>query len=695
MNGKIGRSHLSRRAVVYLRQSTLKQVHEHGESTARQYALRERAVELGWTAEQVDVVDEDLGQSGSSAEQRSGFQWVAEAVAHGRVGAVFALEVSRLSRSSADWHKLLDVCALADTVICDEHAVFAPGDHNDRLVLGMKGTMSEAELYWMKLRLHGGRLNKARRGEVRFHAPAGYEWEPTTRRFVLAPDEQVRAAIQLIFEQFRLRGAASAVVRFLREQRIPLPCRLRGNGPVHWKPACLALVLHVLHNPIYAGAYTYGRTQERAGLVGGQVRRRVKKDLPMTDWAVCKRDQHPGYISWEAFMTNQETIQNNRTDTSGERGPVRQGSALLQGLALCGRCGHRMATSYPQHRHVQYHCCAAAFTGRRCFSVSATEIDKAIEKLFLDAMQPDEIDLSLAVTLQAEQQAGELDKQWRLRLEQAQYGARLAQRRYMAVDPDNRVVARTLERDWEEQLRAVEQIEREFEDAKRQKKVALSSDDRRQILALARDLPAVWHSAATTQEERKNLLRMAICDVALYPIDIPSRQTRLVVQWQGGAVTEVTVPRHHPTTARTTPQAAVALISRRFHEGVRDQAIADELNALGVKTGMLKSWAVNAVRAVRHADGLNHTYKSRRPLDQRNDGLLSVHGVAAQLGVAPGMVRAWRAQGLIAPVEGCGTGKDQWFNLTPELERDLRARKDRSVSARAQRQPNSVVTNEV
>ena len=531
MNSKIGSSQLARRAVVYLRQSTLKQVHEHGESTARQYALQERAAELGWTPAQVDVIDEDLGQSGSSTAHRSGFQRVAEDVAHGRVGAVFALEVSRLSRSSADWHRLLDVCALADTVICDEHAVFAPGDHNDRLILGMKGTMSEAELYWMKLRLHGGRLHKARRGDLHFHAPAGYDWDGDTHRFVLTADGRVRAAIAMIFEQFSLLGSAAAVVRHCTGRSLQLPSRLRGGGPVYWQAASLTLVLHVLHNPIYAGAYVYGRQQERTGLVNGEVRRRVKKNVPQADWPVCLRDHHPGYIGWEDFMANQEKIQDNRTSTVAPgQGAPRAGRALLQGIALCGRCGHRMNATYPNSgKRGGYQCGAASFVGGDCFSVAATEIDKAIERMFLDAMQPEEIELSLAVTLEAERQAGELDKQWRLRLEQARYGARLAERRYMAVDPDNRTVARTLERDWEEKLRDVEEIEHDYQQARRQDKVVLSAEDRKQILALARDLPAVWRSPTTTDADRKTLLRMAISEVVLQAIDVPLRQTLLAV----------------------------------------------------------------------------------------------------------------------------------------------------------------------
>jgi DNA invertase Pin-like site-specific DNA recombinase len=303
-SSKIQHTHLERRAVVYLRQSTLKQVHEHRESTARQYALQQRATELGWSPDRVDVIDEDLGRSGSSVQGRTGFQRVAEEVAHGRVGAIFALEVSRLSRSSADWHRLLDLCGLADVIIADEQAVYTPRDYNDRLLLGLKGTMSEAEQYWMRLRLQGGKLSKARRGELFFSPPTGYEWDEATRRFRLDSDEQVQQAIRLIFERFRFDGSAGAVARYFVGHELKRPVRDPTMRRVRWARPTRELILKVLSSPMYAGAYVYGRREVRISLVDGQLRQRRTRLLSQELWKACLRDHHPAYIPWEQFMAN-------------------------------------------------------------------------------------------------------------------------------------------------------------------------------------------------------------------------------------------------------------------------------------------------------------------------------------------------------------------------------------------------------
>ena len=305
MSDKIERNHLDRQAAVYLRQSTIKQVHEHRESTARQYALQERAKELGWSAERVDVIDEDLGQSGASTQRRSGFQRLAEDIAHGRVGAIFALEVSRLARSSADWHRLFELCGLADVVIADEQAVYTPRDFNDRLLLGLKGTMSEAELYWMRLRLQGGKLNKARRGELFFVPPAGYEWNAATRRFRLDPDEQVQRAVRLVFERFRLDASAYGVTRSFAQHGLEMPSRSINTRALRWVPARQTLIISMLHNPIYAGAYVFGRHESRLGFVDGQLRTRTRT-LSQEAWRTCIRNHHPAYISWDEFMANQK-----------------------------------------------------------------------------------------------------------------------------------------------------------------------------------------------------------------------------------------------------------------------------------------------------------------------------------------------------------------------------------------------------
>ncbi|PTL78642.1 recombinase family protein, partial [Vitiosangium sp. GDMCC 1.1324] len=486
MNDKVRATHLERRAVVYLRQSTLRQVHEHRESTARQYALRQRALELGWPPERIDIIDEDMGQSGSSADRRAGFQRMAEDVAHGRVGVIFSLEVSRLARSSADWHRLLDLCGLADVLLADEQAVYTPRDYNDRLLLGLKGTMSEAELYWMRLRLQGGRLSKARRGALHLTPPVGYEWEEATSRFRFDPDEGVQRAVRLVFERFRLEGSAYAVLRYFMKNGLSLPMREPGTHQLRQVPPRYTLLLSMLHNPTYAGAYVFGRNERHMALVDGQVRRQRSTRLPREAWKVCLKNHHPAYISWEEYMANQKKLATNHPSYQqpDQRGAAREGSALLQGLVLCGRCGHRMQTSYREPARPYYEC--RRFTDKGiCWTVSAKGVDEAVARLFLETVQPPEIELGLAITREVERQAQEVERQWRLRLERARYEAQLAERRYKAVDPDNRVVARTLEREWNEKLGEMEALEREHQQVLRHEKVELTSQDRARLLELA------------------------------------------------------------------------------------------------------------------------------------------------------------------------------------------------------------------
>lgn len=674
MNDKIQSTHLERCATVYLRQSTLKQVHEHRESTARQYALQKRALELGWPRERIHVVDEDLGQSGSSAEWRTGFQRLAEDVAHGRVGGIFALEVSRLARCSADWHRLLDLCGLADVVIVDEQAVFTPRDYNDRLLLGLKGTMSEAEQYWMRLRLQGGKMNKARRGELFFVPPTGYEWDDTTGRFRFDPDEQVQRALRLVFERFRLDGSAYAVMRYFAQHRLQLPTRAPATRELRWVPPRHSLLLCILHNPTFAGAYVFGRREERMALVDGKLRRRRVTRLPQQAWKSLLHDHHPAYISWDEYMANQEKLHDNRTNLKSpdQRGAAREGHALLQGIALCGRCGQRMTVRYQgSHRRTQYECRnISKHLGEptTCWTVSGESIDDAVAKLFVDTFRPSEIELGLAVVREIERQATEVDQQWKLRLDRARYEARLAERRYKAVDPDNRVVARTLEREWNDKLREVDDVEREQLQLRRSQKLDLTAEDRARIVALARDLRRVWSAPSTSDAERKNLLRMLVREVTLSPIDVPARTTRVQVLWHTGAVTDFTIPRPSRLSACATSSDAVALIRTLVAQNQSDTDIARALNGAKLRTGKNMRWDESAVRWVRGRHRLHrpHALPQNVPTpNRRSDGLYSVRGVAARFNVTPHIVRYWISKGWLVPSEG-GLGSSFWFDLDHE-----------------------------
>lgn len=682
---KISKSHWERRAVVYLRQSTMKQVYEHRESTARQYDLRERAVALGWNAAQVDVIDDDLGRSGRTAGARDGFQRLAEDVAHGRVGAILSLEVSRLARSSADWHQLLDLCGLADVVIVDEQAVYSPRDYNDRLLLGLKGTMSEAELYWMRLRLHGGQISKARRGEYAFLPPAGYEWDTQTSRFRLDPDEHVQRAVRLVFERFRLDGSAYGVARYFIRHGLELPARSAVGRVLLWGPPRQTLIVSMLHNPIYAGAYAWGRVERRLALVDGQKRQRYRK-LAQEEWKVCLRDHHPGYISWDEFMANKDKLRQNRTKPeTDQRGAAREGSALLQGLVLCGRCGRHLHVEYTgSSRRAIYQCRSLPNEGQ-CYVVPAKAVDEAVARLFLETVKPPEIELGLSVVHEAERQASDIDRQWKLRLERAQYEARLSERRYKAVDPDNRVVARTLEREWNDKLEVVEQIEQERDEVRRREKIELTDADRARILELSKNLSVVWNAPTTTHAERKNLLRMLVRAVTVSRVDVPRTMTRVQVLWQTGAVSDFTVERKTMFTARDAPPQAIAFIEKSF-EHKNDQRIAADLNRRKWRTGVGLPWTPQSVHRVR----LQHQW-FRRPRKRSEAiapdaaGLYSAHAIAARLGIKLSTVLYWARSGVITAVERGARGRPHRFLLDDiTLERLSTAKQEmdqRRVSA--------------
>lgn len=603
MTDKVTRQHLDRRAAVYVRQSTLRQVRENRESTSRQYGLKERAVALGWPVERIDVIDEDLGHSATTTQGRGGFQRLAEDVAHGRLGAIFTLEASRLARCSADWHRLLDLCALADVLIVDERKVFSPKDSDDRFVLGLQGTMSEAEQLWRRLRLQGAKLNKAKRGELFIRPPIGYEWDKRARSYRLHPDQRVQQMVNCVFDRFRLDGSANGVVRYLIGQGLRMPRRDHMTGEMTWVLPNFQQVIGILHNPVYAGAYVFGRTQQRTALVDGQVRLRTVKHLAEEEWEVCLKDHHPAYIDWDSYVANQQKLTSNqpRFLNSDIRGAPREGHALLQGLVLCGKCGNRMYTLYRgNHRRAQYRCRDNWRREGECVSwgVASRAVDEAVVKLFLETIQPPELDLSLAVVNEVERQSTQVERQWALRRDQAHYEARLAEKRYKSVDPENRAVAGTLEAEWNEKLKQLELVEQEYADLRRREKLAVSDDDRRAILALTRDLPRVWSANSTTYSDRKTLLRTVIQEIGLRPIEVPSRSVRVQILWKTGVVTELVVARPDGANAQKTSPEVLSILKRLLDEGRSGMEIAQELNSRGHKTARGLPWDRPRVNAV-------------------------------------------------------------------------------------------------
>jgi DNA invertase Pin-like site-specific DNA recombinase len=691
MGSKVRAEHLERRAYVYIRQSTARQVFENPESTARQYALAKRAAELGWVPGAIEVIDEDLGRSGSSRAGRGGFDRLSEAVAQGEAGAIFALEVSRLARSSRDWQQLLTLCGVAQVLVVDEQAIYDPEEGNDRLLLDLKGTMSEAELHWLRLRLAGARHHKARRGALRLTAPAGYVW--SGERFEKDPDEAVRGAIQMIFDRFAIEPTAWAVVRWARQSGFRIPARSpteAGLGEPRWKPLGLSRLSSLLNNPTYAGSYVYGRQRFRKMLVNGTIRTR-RVTLEPDEWAVRLDGAHEGYIDWETFMANRKKLAANVGSwMRGGAGAPREGRALLAGLLVCGRCGHRMSPLYggDGRGRFRYGCKGDRDQGQvMCWSVGGDSMDAAVEALFLQTMVPSELELCLAVDREVESQSAALAEQWRLRVEKAEYEARRAERRYLAVDPENRVVARTLERDWELRLRELEEVKTSLERARREQGLELNEDDRRRIRELARDLGAVWRASTTTPADRQAMLRLVIEAIALEPIEVPRRQTLVRVQWKTGVVSELRVARPSRHEWHRTSAPALRRIRELAAAGARDDEIAGQLNEQGLPTGAGKRWdagAVRWVRARRRIRRLAPDRPRRHPLpDQHEDGRYSIGGTMRRFQVSDAVVRRWIARGLVPAAREnyqSHTGI-YWLRIDDEvatrLEQELRRTRDR------------------
>lgn len=543
---KILTEHRSRRAFVYARQSTPAQVINHRSSTERQLGLAQRASELGWSDAQIEVVDEDLGQSGRYTEGRAGFQRLAAEMTMGRVGAVLSLDASRLARSSADWHRLLEIAALTRTLLIDEQSIYDPRDPNDRLVLGMKGTMADFELVWLRQRMDGGRWHLARQGAFRMRPPAGYVYDDDDATSLsFDPDEEIRRAIELLFERYRVAGTSRDVVEYFVSRGLRFPSRY--GKAVKWVRLNSSRVHAVLTNPLYAGAYVYGRSRGDMILDEGHRRRRVTS-TPIAEWKVNIPNAHPAYISWEEFMTNQKRISDNAARRRGASNPgaVREGRALLQGLLLCGHCGARISVRYAGQngRLVNYGCVNLKFEAlskTECLHVSARQLEAPITDIVMKALSHERLLDATKIIDTIEEQDRALDKQWLLRIERARYEAQRAERQYDACDPENRVVGRTLEKRWNDKLAAVEDLEREHEAFKSTKRAEISDLDRQRILQLAADIPKLWRASTTTDRDRKMLLRSLIKDATVRKIDVPKASLRVQLLWHTGAVTDLEI----------------------------------------------------------------------------------------------------------------------------------------------------------
>lgn len=603
---KIRPDHLRRQAVVYVRQSSAQQVRGNRESTVRQYALADRAKALGWPADAVQTIDDDQGRSGTHSDHRNGFKAMLAEIGAGQVGVVLALEASRLARSSVDWHRLVEICVITKTLLADESAVYDPREPNDRLLLGLKGTLSEAELMTIRCRMHDGRWAKARRGELTGSLPVGYI-RTETGAVVLHPDQQVQARLRYVFTLFTELRVARRVVARLRRERLKLPALVwggPGHGDIQWKVARFAAVLRLLRSPVYAGAYVYGKREHdpyNRSPTTGKTRYKMR---PVIEWPVCIRDVYPAYLTWDQFVQNQQTLRDNWF-RAGTKGAPRKGTALLQGIARCGRCGARMILNHyaAKEKRPPSYGCRGEFSngGATCQAMSSAPVDMAVTELFLAAVTPAQVEVALRALDAYEAEQAEARRQRQLQVEQAEYEAELARRRYEVADPANRLVAAELEARWEKALRERERLARQAEERDRQAAIPLGRAERRKVRELAADLGAVWRAATTEAADRKELLRFLIHRVYLDGVT-EAGQIRIEVEWHTGARTRVTVPRLPVGGAARTPTAAVERI-RELVPTHEYAAIVDILNAEGFRTATGRKFNHDSVSYVARTHG--------------------------------------------------------------------------------------------
>jgi DNA invertase Pin-like site-specific DNA recombinase/uncharacterized protein YndB with AHSA1/START domain len=666
-SSKVKLAHTRRAAFVYIRQSSPQQVENNRESTARQYALVEMACELGWSREQVTLVDEDLGLSGSGSVKRSGFARMTAEVALGHVGIVLGLEVSRLARNNADWYRLLDLCGMTDTLIGDSDGIYHPAAFNDRLILGLKGTMSEAELHILRARLEGGIRNKAARGELRRGLPVGFVWGEGDGEVCFDPDAAVVGAIRTVFAKFTELGSARKVWLWFRSEGLSFPLRTHMHSPIRWVAATYTAIHQVLTNPVYAGAYAYGKSRhERYVDEQGRLRKRTRL-LPQSEWAVLLPDHHRGYIDWATYQANQARIDANvHPQPHQAGGAVREGAALLQGLAICGKCGRRLHTHYRgRNASPGYHCSGKDIVEGRgvyCLNVGGIQIDQAVTEAFLKALTPAAVEATEQAMHQLEADHDAALGQWRLAVERARYEAERVERQYRAVEPENRLVARGLETEWEKRLRDLAAAEAELERRQQQRPRTLSLAEKSRLRALGSDLRKVWTAPTTTDRDRKELLRTLLEEVivAVYRAE---HRAHLTLRWRGGELNEIDLPlpRSQPRGRRTSEDTLSLL--PRLAALYPDEVIAGILNRQGRKTASGERFTAVHVGALRRYRGIP---RFQPPAEPPQGDVVCIRKAAQILGMNTSTIHRWLAEGFIAG-EQITPGAPWQIRITDEL----------------------------
>jgi DNA invertase Pin-like site-specific DNA recombinase len=642
-NEKIRAEHLARPVFIYVRQSSLTQLRHHHESRRRQYDLQDHARSLGWS--QVVVIDDDLGKSGATAAGRPGFQRLVAEVSLGHAGAVVGLDVSRLARNNRDWYQLLDLCGLTNTLIIDGEGVYDPRQLNDRLLLGLKGTMSEAELGWIRQRAYEALLAKARRGALILGLPVGYV-QTRDGRIEKHPDQRVQQAIALVFEQFALTGSVRQALLWFRQERVTLPSLDREPGwgeRVTWRLPVYNTVLKILTNPSYAGAYAFGRTYTRTTVIDGRPHKTRGHRQPREHWTALLRDHHEPYISWDLYERNQQLIAHN-AQMKGlmVKGAVRRGPSLLPGLLRCGHCGRRLHVSYSGvGGYVPRYSCRGARLNHgadRCISFGGLRVDEAIGREVLRVLTPGAIEAACRIADSGVEERTAVRHAVELELREARYEAERARRQYDAVEPEHRLVATTLERRWNASLARVQEFEERLvtlvAEAER-----LAVPDRRVLLRLAEDFPRVWNHPSVDTRTRKRIVRLLIEEIVVKVLPGPRDQIELTIHWKGGKHTQLVVPRNRTGQHRRSTDRAIIDVVRELSRAQSDGHIARVLNRLGYQTGAGNTWTALRVMGLRRQHGI-------AAFDRAADrsGVLTIAGTASALGVSPTTVRRMIAQ---------------------------------------------------
>ena len=668
-HSKITDQHRREKAYVYIRQSTLSQVMHHQESTSRQYALKDKALALGWRPNRIHTLDGDLGMSGARSDEREDFKTLLADVSLGEVGAVLALEASRLARSNTDWYRLIEICSLTGTLIIDEDGIYDPADFNDALLLGIKGTMSSAEIHFLRARMLGGRRNKAKRGELRFRLPIGFCWEDGAT-IVLDPDLEVQNTMRNVFRFFEETGSAYGVTQRFAKEGLKFPKRAYGgawDGKLIWGHLTGRRVVTIIKNPAYAGAYVFGRLRcVKEILQDGRIRQRMK-EMPRDSWLVEIQDHHDGYVNWEQYLANLDQLERNRVKCGDNASAqsAREGLAILQGLLICSQCGRRLTIRYQGKGgiHPIYECNWVGREGRdnkSCLRVSSRPLDQAITERLLEIFNTDQLQLALAAQDELTKREATIRRQWEMRHERATYEANLAQRRYEQVDPENRLVASSLEQRWNASLEHIDEVQHQIEEFGRRQARTFTPEQRERILGLARGFPRLWNSSAISMKDRKRMLRLLVEDITVQQHE--GRTVVLHTRWTGGACEDIAVELPAKYDRIRCPQELIDEVKRlaTTHD---DEDIAATLNESGRKSLHDRPFTTGMIKWIRYK------YKLPTPKLKRPDEF-TVTEVAKRFGVAQSVVHYW-IQRKVLTTRRHKPNSPHWIKITPEVNRKL------------------------